>query len=64
MLSITLKSLVQSNLCTTTPLGTHYLGQLLTAGCCSEVTLCYKDLNWDTKMMVILGRWSLFGGGR
>jgi hypothetical protein len=56
--------LVQSNLCTTTTLGTPNLWPLLTGGRCSEVAFCYKDLNWDYKITVVVGRWSLFGGGR
>ncbi len=30
----------------------------------SEVGLCYEVSNWDFKMVVAVGRWSLFGGGR
>jgi len=37
---------------------------LLTGGCCSEVALCYETLNWDSKMVVVIDRWSLFRGGR
>jgi hypothetical protein len=37
---------------------------VLTGGRCSKVGLCYKDLNRDSKMVVSVGRWSLFGGGR
>ncbi len=54
---------IQSNLCTTTVLGTPNLWPLLTGGCCSEVDLCYKYLNWDPKMVVTVGRWSLIGDG-
>ncbi len=61
--TLTLKQ-VQSNLCTTTNLGTQNLWQLLTGGSCSEVGLCYKNLNWDSKIVVAVGRWSLFRGGR
>jgi hypothetical protein len=41
---------VQSNLCTTTTLGTQNLLPLWTGGHCSEVALCYEDLNWDSIM--------------
>ena len=34
--------ITQSNLCTTTTLGTPKLWLLLTCGCCSEVALCYN----------------------
>ncbi len=54
---------VLSNLCTTINLGTQKLWPLLTGGHCSEVGLYHKDLNWDFKMVVVAGRWSLFGGG-
>jgi hypothetical protein len=30
---------------------------------CSEVGFCYQDLNWDSKMAVVIDK-SLFGGGR
>ncbi len=33
---------IQSNLCTTTTLGTQNLWLLLTGGRCSEVALCYQ----------------------
>ncbi len=55
---------VQSNLCTTTTLGNQNLWPLLTDGRCSEVTLFYKTYKWDSKMVVVIDRWSLFGGGR
>jgi hypothetical protein len=55
---------VQSNLCITTNLGTPNLWPLLTGGCCSEVALCYENLNRDSKIVSAAGRWSLFGGGR
>jgi hypothetical protein len=29
------------------------------SGRCSELGLCYKNLNWDSKMVVAVGRWSL-----
>ncbi len=32
---------------------------LLTGGHSSEVGLCYKDLNWDSEIVVAVGRWSL-----
>ncbi len=28
-------------------------------GRCSGVGLCYKETNWDTRMMVFVDRWSL-----
>jgi len=49
---------------TTTILGTQNLWPLLTGGRCSEVTLCYKTLKWDSKMVVVIDKWSLLGGGR
>ena len=55
---------VQSNLCTTTTLGTPNLWPLLTGGRCSEVALCNKNRKWDTKIVVAVDKWSLFGGGR
>jgi hypothetical protein len=55
---------LQSNLCTTTTLGTPNLWPLLTGGRCSEVGLCYEVSNSDFKMVVAVGRWLLFGGGR
>jgi hypothetical protein len=34
-------------------------------GRCSEVAFnVIKDSNWDSKMVVAVGSWSLFGGGR
>jgi hypothetical protein len=45
-------------------LGTLSLWPLLTDGCCSEVALRYKGSNWDSKIVVFVGRWSLFGGSR
>ncbi len=54
---------IQSNLSTTATLGTPNLWPLLTGGRCSEVVYCCKDLSWDSKMAVVEGRWSLFGGG-
>jgi hypothetical protein len=38
---------VQSNLCTTTTLGTPNLWPLLTDVRCLGVDLCDKDSNWD-----------------
>ena len=55
---------IQSNLCTTTTPGTQNVWPLLTGGRCSEVGLYYKNGKWDPKMVVAIGRWSLFGGGR
>ena len=55
---------VQSNLCTTTTLGTQNLWPLLTGGRCLEVILCSKKGKRDPEMVVVVGRWSLFGGGR
>ncbi len=31
---------------------------LVNGGRWSQVSLCYTDLNWDSKMVVALGRWS------
>ncbi len=47
-----LKRKVQSNLCITTTLETQNLWPLLTGGRCSEVALCYKNWNWDPKIVV------------
>ncbi len=58
------KSSIQSNMCTTTTLGTPNFWPLLTGGRCLEVGLCCRDSNWDYKMMVAVGTWSLFGVGR
>ncbi len=49
---------VQSNLCTTTTLGTQNLWPLLTGSRCSEVTLSYKINNGTPKW------WSLLTSGR
>ena len=46
---------VQSNLCTTTTIGTLKL----TGDCCSEVALCYKNWKRCFKMVVAVGKWSL-----
>jgi hypothetical protein len=46
---------------TTATFGILNLWPLLTGGRCSEVGLCYYDLNWDSKMAVAVGRWSLTG---
>ncbi len=35
---------------------------VVAGGRCSEVGLCYEDSNWECKMMVFIGRWSLFRG--
>jgi hypothetical protein len=35
---------------------------LNSCGRCTEVPLCYKNSNWESKMVVFEGRWSLFGG--
>ena len=48
---------VQSNLCTTTTLGTLNLRPLLKGGRCLEVALCYENWKWDPKMVVAVGRW-------
>ena len=55
---------IQSNLSTTTTLGTPKLWPLLTGGRCSEVPLNYKCGKRDVKIVVVVDRWSLFGGGR
>ncbi len=54
---------LQSNLCITTTLGTQNLWPLLTGGRYSELVLCYKNWNWDPKIVVIVDKWSLSGGG-
>ncbi len=54
----------QSNLCTTTFHGTIDLWLLLTGGRCSKVGLRYKDSNWDSKIVVAVGKRSLLGSGR
>ncbi len=54
---------LQSNLWTTTALGTPNLWPLWPlwkGGRCSDVSLCYEDSNWDSKMVVDLQRWRLF----
>ena len=51
--------MVQSNLCTTTTLGTLNLWPLLTGGRCSEVALCYKKVKMEPQNGVVAGRWSL-----
>jgi len=56
--------IVQSNLCTTATLGTQKLWSLLTGGRCSEVNLCYKQGKRGHKIVVVVDKWSLFGGGR
>ena len=53
---------LQSDLCTTTNLGIPNLWPLLTGGRCSEVALSYKNWKWDPKMVVAVGKWSIFGG--
>ncbi len=55
---------IQSNLCTTSTLGTQKLWPLLTGGRSSEVPLCYKQDKWDHKIVVVVDKWSLFTGGR
>ena len=47
---------VQSNLCTTTILGTLKYWPLLTGGRCLEETFCYKSYKWNLKMVVVLGK--------
>ena len=49
---------LQSNLCTTSTLGTRRWWSLFRGH------LCNKSSNWDLKMMVVIDRWSLFRGGR
>ena len=46
-----------------TTLGTLKLWPLLRDGRCSATLLCYKHLKQDPKKVVVVGRWSLFGGG-
>jgi len=55
---------IQSNLCTTTTLWAPKKWPLLTGGCCAEVALCYTNWNCDPKIVVVVGKWLLFGGGR
>jgi hypothetical protein len=45
-------------------LETQSLRPLLAGGRCSQEGLCYKNLNWDSKIVFTVGRWSLFGDGR
>ena len=33
------------------------------SGRCLKVTLCYKMSTWDLRLVAVIGRWSLFGGG-
>jgi hypothetical protein len=54
-------SKIQSILCTTTTIDTQNFCPLLTCGHCSEVGSCYTDINWYSKMVVDVDRWSLFG---
>ncbi len=37
------------------------LGSLICSRC-SDVALCFKYPYWDSTMVVVVGRWSLFGG--
>ncbi len=53
-----------SNLGITTTLGTQNLLPLLTGGRCSVVALYYENWNRDPEIVVAVGKWSLFGGGR
>jgi hypothetical protein len=57
-------TVVQSNLCRTTTIGTQKQWPLLTGGRFSEVIYVSKCSKWDLKMAVVVDRWSLFGGGR
>jgi hypothetical protein len=52
--SFTQNKYVQSNLYTTTTLGTQNFRPLLTGGRFSEVGLCYKDMYLDSKMVVVV----------
>ncbi len=52
---------MQSNL---TTLGTQKEWLLLTGGRCSEEIFCNKKSKWAFEMVVAIGRWLLFGGGR
>lgn len=54
---------MQSNLCTTSTPGTPNLWTLLTGGRCLKVEYVKKQ-NLDSKMVLVLEWWSLFGGGR
>ena len=53
-------SKIQSNLYTTTTLGTLNFWSLLTGGRCSEVALCYKQWKWDPKTVVVVAQVWLF----
>jgi len=53
----------ESNLYTTTTLGTLVTVALLTGGRCSDVATCYKNSKWDLKNVVVVDKWSLFGDG-
>ncbi len=55
---------MQSNLSTTTNLGTLKFWSLLTGNRCSEIPLYSKCGKWDARIVVVVDRWSLFGGGR
>jgi hypothetical protein len=44
-------------------LGTPNLQSLLSGGRCSEEGLFHKDLNWESKKVVAVGKWSLIGSG-
>ena len=55
------KNRVQSNLCTTTTLALQN-SAVLTGGCCSKISLCYKSLKWDLEMVAVIGRRLLFRG--
>ncbi len=50
---------MQSNLCTTTTLGTRNLWPLWTGCRCSEVRFYCKHSNWISKKEVAVGRWLL-----
>ncbi len=55
---------IQSNLSTTTTLETPKSWPLLTGGRCSEVLLFSKSGKRDVTIVVVVEKWSLFGGGR
>jgi hypothetical protein len=55
---------MQSNLSTTTTLGTPKQWPLLTGARCSEVSLHSKCGKRDAKIVFVVDKGSLFGGGR
>jgi hypothetical protein len=58
-----IESYTVKSVCNDRPGDPKFIAPLLT-GSCSEVGICYKDLNWDYKIIVAVGCWSLFKVGR